>query len=1293
MASEAQLQLRAQRAAQRESTGYEPIRFSPPEPEKPKIFGRDIEMDDELLREKSLTGRVVNDAALLAYGVPTGLAQIGTGLVTDPVDTLKLVGGGILQTGKDILGTTGILGSDAQKQSIDYYKAHPLMGLFDAFGVASFGAGTIVKGGVVGTARSATLAASKEAAKAGVKKSVVNAALHTRRGVFDPKRWFGKDTKVATPFYNSIQKVVRTGQTQEVAEIVAKQFVKQGVSENIAVKIARAAADDVAKSIAYQSTKLRVANAIYHPVETIGQSIKGTGAKAGNVLFGKGDQTAVAKIFGSELVKNQKKTAISLERWLEAVVNEKGLENTLDNRISILMDWKKQSDFANLTPEQLFKDFDNYVKADLLVRRLRELTNNNFVPVKVISKEAADSMLSNVKSNINEIVEEIAGTMKDTDPARRTSVAFDKLNELMTQVHGRDWEKYSDMLRKAYGEKGSVKNLEKAITSLASKRPSISFKKWSKEARAIAAEMEGTGYRIDVAPTNKQVSFVSDVFDEVESNLFSEARKYKTAEEFLKAQSKPLYHGTNTKFEVFNKSKIGSATDEGLFGRGFYFGNTEAFARVAPKGRLAKIVMEVYAPNANLFDINKIKNKSEMAELLNMSKDALIKDSNGIIRPVRGQVRQFTSHLQDLGYDGVIIKRGGDAVETVIFEPSQIKTKSQLTDIWNEANKSLSSKSKILESSFDAQRTFVGRVLDKFGLSARGVVEGTNEFLYGQAFLQNALDDIANAFGNSIKVKMPIAVTTPKGVVSKTRNVTVPVSNLYEFLRNHRDEIFRERIGIKGAQAFRPISVFDITAKDLARFGFDSDVAKAIDKVSRKSLRQTPASVIGMGEKIVNLMRGSNVDFAVFGRHYDNFLKASFYMRYQSPLAFLFQAQQYLETRLMASMITKDSSFIPGAGLMANFGKRLIPKQITGRLREVRGALQDIVDEPKLHELVIARDDILPNTQRALEDVLGSPEFARERIGIERATKNIERTAQVMSRGHMEGLWMRAMGGWTMNVAAKIGKAISKKFGMTLDEATEYTMRNGVKVYKNPRLVREIQDTVQQTIHYKKGFQTSPLIRTLNIVWFPFRFQAKTLSVTAKWLGELSPTQRLVVINNWVNFANWAGTDEGIEWRRTNQNKLYSLLAYTTAWEQLGDSLDAVSRGQLFGGNTGLIGGIPFAFFYNWLQEMAVLTEDPQQIDPRTGQPFKFKETPREIVSDVAALKLIEEYVFTMLPGTPFYTISGGVVQGASFRNYMENILESGYGGIKAYWEGQDPTRGKELLERDFIRLPFDETR
>src|SRR4051794_23926781 len=58
----------------------------------------------------------------------------------------------------------------------------------------------------------------------------------------------------------------------------------------------------------------------------------------------------------------------------------------------------------------------------------------------------------------------------------------------------------------------------------------------------------------------------TDISEELEP-LAAEAGKYKSAEEFVKAQGTPVYHGTKADFEKFDISK---ATND-LYGKGIYF--------------------------------------------------------------------------------------------------------------------------------------------------------------------------------------------------------------------------------------------------------------------------------------------------------------------------------------------------------------------------------------------------------------------------------------------------------------------------------------------------------------------------------------------------------------------------------------------------------------------------------------------------------------------------------------------------------------------------------------------------
>jgi len=277
-------------------------------------------------------------------------------------------------------------------------------------------------------------------------------------------------------------------------------------------------------------------------------------------------------------------------------------------------------------------------------------------------------------------------------------------------------------------------------------------------------------------------------------------------------------------------------------------------------------------------------------------------------------------------------------------------------------------------------------------------------------------------------------------------------------------------------------------------------------------------------------------------------------------------------------------------------------------------------------------------------------------------------------------------------MAATFNKALAAKFGMNIQDALSYSLENGVKKYKNPQIVQMMREATQSAYHYEVGFLTSPLMKTLNIVWFPLRFQVKSMQLLSKWAASLSPSSRMIVLNNWVHFANWAGTDEGIEWRRTNRNVLYNILAYTTAYEQIGQSAEAITNGRLFGGNAGLIGGVPFGFVVNLARELAILPQDPDQFDPKTGRRFT-KEIPRNLVSAASLSNAIEQLLISVSPSTPFYSLTGGVIGGVSPRKWIESLVRQTVGASREALEGRDPAQGRQMLERDFRRVPLEYTR
>lgn len=127
-----------------------------------------------------------------------------------------------------------------------------------------------------------------------------------------------------------------------------------------------------------------------------------------------------------------------------------------------------------------------------------------------------------------------------------------------------------------------------------------------------------------------------------------------------------VYHRTNQDFTEFDRNKIGSATDDGLWGSGFYFSNRD-------HDFYGKNVIKGYLNITNPLVMRDFKSIKEIADYLDIVERNFFYEPDGLIRVSYNQIGQFTSHVIDKGHDGVVADHGNGVYEYVIFEPNQIK--------------------------------------------------------------------------------------------------------------------------------------------------------------------------------------------------------------------------------------------------------------------------------------------------------------------------------------------------------------------------------------------------------------------------------------------------------------------------------------------------------------------------------------------------------------------------------------------------------------------------------------------
>lgn len=160
-----------------------------------------------------------------------------------------------------------------------------------------------------------------------------------------------------------------------------------------------------------------------------------------------------------------------------------------------------------------------------------------------------------------------------------------------------------------------------------------------------------------------------------QSALLQEARKYKSAEEFVSKQTK-LLHGTDKKFDVFDTSKLGMNEKDVASRNAFFF--TDSLDTAKSYG---KNLQERYGAFKN-------------PKVIDMEGEMLSGGSGG--KDIRGIMNEAVLEAKKNGNDVVIFKNLSDrkdwgnyevATHYAVVDTNKILTKSQLTDIWNKANK------------------------------------------------------------------------------------------------------------------------------------------------------------------------------------------------------------------------------------------------------------------------------------------------------------------------------------------------------------------------------------------------------------------------------------------------------------------------------------------------------------------------------------------------------------------------------------------------------------------------------
>lgn len=564
-----------------------------------------------------------------------------------------------------------------------------------------------------------------------------------------------------------------------------------------------------------------------------------------------------------------------------------------------------------------------------------------------------------------------------------------------------------------------------------------------------------------------------------------------------------------------------------------------------------------------------------------------------------------------------------------------------------------------------AAKSRLGKMVDRLGLSADQGIDGSLETLFQDQFSQNVVKRLSPKYGEIAKVESG----------NGTRNV--PLERLYEFvMRNKKTIVEGRQSGITNALQGLPQNIVDFTAKDYASLGFSPGLAKDLAETAKSTLQNLPWQKTGLAAGVTNLLRARFPGFA-------DYLKTSYHTRFNLNPFYAFQ--EFVEMQTNVAMALKDPKSIARGHVFGH--------AVDSRLATVVSKipyLKDIV-APQLtfKDIKLFEDEVLSDLGTNYLDSANNPELSHVRRaaqGLDTAKGRAAFNQSVQS----DNVFLRAFG-WHMHQSATaLGRSLAEKYGFSLEDALKYSVKDGNKVYDHPAVANAIKETTQSVFSYKPGFLTSPLAKTLNVVWFPFRFQAKTVQGLAKWVGGLSPTGRMAVMTGLNHFSSWAASDEGVAWRRKNSDLNYAALNYIFAYESAGQAVDAAMRGKLFGGNTGHIGGMPFGVVIDILRDLGLYATDPENYSTVTGRRFT-QRAPKKLLSLQAATTVVEDLIANVIPSMPFYALTAG--NASSFSGDVKNKVEGMAAAAYSQITQGSAEKATRQFQKGFTHLPLGTTR
>jgi len=166
----------------------------------------------------------------------------------------------------------------------------------------------------------------------------------------------------------------------------------------------------------------------------------------------------------------------------------------------------------------------------------------------------------------------------------------------------------------------------------------------------------------------------------------------------------------------------------------------------------------------------------------------------------------------------------------------------------------------------------------------------------------------------------------------------------------------------------------------------------------------------------------------------------------------------------------------------------------------------------------------------------------------------------------------------------------------------------------NPEI---LDDALRAIVQYpNKGVLASPLARTMNLAFFPMRYNLKVTMLAAQVLEKQPANIQKAVLQSMFTMKDWLKSDEGLAWQSKNADAI-ALFKWITPVNSIESALKIMTGSVDSIGDIGQLGGLPFGIISQMLDSQGIINLNTPYVDPKTGSVFP-KNIPKSLQARAA---------------------------------------------------------------------------